>query len=299
MLSEQAGTERGTSRRATPPAITNAFTVDVEDYYQVEAFRHVVSSRGSDCWPSRVVGNTERVLDVLESKNTRATFFVLGSVAQRFPELVRRISEAGHEVASHGYAHQPVHAQSKSEFQNDVRRAKNLLEDCTGKAVGGYRAPTFSIATAQWWAYEVLAEEGYIYSSSIYPISHDLYGMPAAPTVPFHPLQDAGLLEIPIATVRLLNRNQPCGGGGYFRLLPYSVSRWSIRRTNSVAGSRCVFYCHPWEFDPDQPRIPSVPMKARVRHYLNIGLMEGRVARLLGDFAWSRMDTLFLGRAIH
>jgi polysaccharide deacetylase family protein (PEP-CTERM system associated) len=273
--------------------------VDVEDYFQVEAFRSVIAREGWDDWPARVVSNTERVLDILESANTCATFFVLGWVAERFPEIVRRISAAGHEVASHGYAHQPVHSQTRDEFRNDVRRAKQLLEDCTGKAVGGYRAPTFSITHAQWWAYEILSEEGHIYSSSIYPISHDLYGMPAAPTGPFRPLPDRSFLEIPIATLRVLNGNRPCGGGGYFRLLPYPVSRWSIRRSNAAGGKPCVFYCHPWEFDPGQPRIPSIPMKARIRHYLNIGLMEGRVSKLLRDFSWSRMDTLFCGQTIH
>ncbi len=296
MLPEQALGGYGASALSR---MTNAFTVDVEDYYQVEAFKSVVPANQWDRWPQRVVANTDRVLRILESTNTHGTFFVLGWVAERFPDLVRRISAAGHEVASHGYGHQPVHAQTKAEFRNDVRRAKNILEECTGKAVAGYRAPTFSIRRSNWWAYEILAEEGHAYSSSIYPISHDLYGIPDAPAVPFHPLKDSTLLEIPIATIRFLKKNRPCGGGGYFRLLPYAISRWSIRRANALEGARCVFYCHPWEFDPDQPRMSSASMKARVRHYLNIGMMEGRVARLLRDFAWSRMDALFLGTATH
>jgi len=207
---------------------------------------------------------------------------------------VRNIHAGGHEIASHGYAHQAAHTQTAAEFREDVRRAKAILENCAGQRVRGFRAPTFSITRSNWWAYEVLAEEGYDYSSSIYPIAHDLYGIPDAPRTPFKPLADTGFLEIPVATLRLLGKNRPCGGGGYFRLLPYPVSRWCIDRTNRHDGLACVFYCHPWEFDPEQPRVSSISMKSRFRHYLNIDKMEGRAERLLGDFAWTRMDALFL-----
>jgi polysaccharide deacetylase family protein (PEP-CTERM system associated) len=268
--------------------------VDVEDYFQVEAFKDAVDRASWDTRPSRVVGNTERVLAVLASANVRATFFILGWVAERFPSLVQQIHSDGHEVASHGYAHQSALSQTIREFRDDVRRAKAILEDCSGVRIRGYRAPTFSISKANWWAYEVLADEGYAYSSSIYPVSHDLYGMPDAPRTPFRPLSDRNIWEIPVATLRLLGKNRPCGGGGYFRLLPYSLSRWSIMRANTHDGLPCVFYCHPWEFDPEQPRMSSISMKSRFRHYLNIDKTERRAARLLGDFAWARMDELFL-----
>jgi len=277
--------------------IVNAFTVDVEDYFQVEAFSSVVDRASWENRPARVVGNTERVLALLESANARATFFVLGWVADRFPCLVRRIQASGHEVASHGYGHKLAHGQTRAKFREDVRRAKGSLEDCSGVAVRGYRAPTFSITPANWWAYEILMEEGYEYSSSIYPIDHDLYGMPFAPRMPFHPLEKESILEVPVATVRLFNKNRPCGGGGYFRLFPYLVSRWCIRHVNSIDRQACVFYCHPWEFDPQQPRIPSISVRSRFRHYLNISVMEHRVDKLLRDFEWGRMDQIFLGRA--
>jgi polysaccharide deacetylase family protein (PEP-CTERM system associated) len=281
-------------QQVNPAKTVNAFTVDVEDYFQVEAFKGVVERSSWESRPSRVVGNTERVLALLASANVQATFFILGWVAERFPSLVRQIQLGHHEIASHGYAHQPASSQSRDEFRDDVRRAKAILEDLSGTRVRGYRAPTFSIGRANWWAYDVLAEEGYEYSSSVYPIAHDLYGTPDAPRFPFRPLKNSAMLEIPPATLRLLGKNRPCGGGGYFRFLPYPVSRWCIDRTNAVEHRPCVFYCHPWEFDPDQPRIASISPKSRFRHYLNLARMEGRAARLLRDLAWSRMDKIYL-----
>jgi len=277
--------------------VTNAFTVDVEDYFQVEAFKAVVDPASWDNWPTRVVANTERVLTLLKRANVRATFFVLGWVAERFPEIVHVIAGEGHEVASHGYAHQRVCEQSGGQFREDVRRSKAILENLCSSRVRGYRAPTFSIGPADLQAYEILADEGYAYSSSVYPISHDLYGAAEAPRAPFAPLGQAAILEIPLSTVRLFKWNQPCAGGGYFRLLPYAVSRWSINHVNSAEQTSCVFYCHPWEFDPGQTRIPGIALKSRVRHYLNIDLMEQRVARLLRDFAWATMMDVFLGNA--
>jgi polysaccharide deacetylase family protein (PEP-CTERM system associated) len=271
----------------------NAFSVDVEDYFQVEAFKGVVDRNSWDTRPARVETNTDRVLRVLDAAKARATFFVLGWVAERFPALVRRIQAQGHELASHGYDHGLARELSRGEFREDVRRAKVILEDCAGVCIRGFRAPTFSIDRGNWWAYDILGEEGYAYSSSTYPVAHDLYGVPDAPRTPFRPVAGGDFVEIPIATLRLFGRNRACGGGGYFRLRPYGASRWCIRRVNRVDGMPCVFYCHPWEFDPDQPRFRDAPLKSRVRHYLNLGAMENRVSRLLRDFAWGRIDEVF------
>jgi polysaccharide deacetylase family protein (PEP-CTERM system associated) len=275
----------------------NAFSVDVEDYFQVEAFKGTVDRATWDSRPTRVVQNTERVLKLLEKAQTKATFFILGWVAERFPTLVRNIQSGGHEIASHGYAHEAAYAQTPDQFRNDVRQAKQILEDLSGVAVRGFRAPTFSITSKNWWAYEVLAEEGYQYSSSLYPITHDLYGMPMAPRVPFRPMASQPFVELPLPTIRILNKNRPCGGGGWFRLFPYALSRWCIGRINRVDGRSCIFYCHPWEFDPDQPRIDGISAKSRLRHYLNLGAMENRIYRLLRDHQWGRIDEVILPSA--
>ena len=276
-------------------SIVNALSVDVEDYFQVEAFKSIVDRTEWDTRPLRVAENTARMLDLFDVADTRGTFFILGWVADRLPGIVRQIRDRGHEVASHGYSHELAHAQTRAEFRKDVRHARSLLEDISGARVRGFRAPTFSIGRANWWAFEILAEEGYDYSSSIYPIEHDLYGMPGAPRTAFRPMEDRDFVEIPVATVRLFDKNRPCGGGGYFRLLPYEVSRWCIRRVNHLDQMPCVFYCHPWEIDVDQPRLSEAPLKSRFRHYLNIGAMEQRIARLLQDFRWGRIDEIYLG----
>ncbi|HEX3665452.1 MAG TPA: XrtA system polysaccharide deacetylase [Rhizomicrobium sp.] len=285
---------RNVARGAARIGLANAFSVDVEDYFQVEAFKGIVDRKSWNELPGRVEGSTERVLALLDDAGVFGTFFILGWVATKYPELVRRIVEGGHEIASHGFGHDTTHHLSPAEFRNDVRRAKCILEDCAGVRICGFRAPTFSIGRKTWWAYEVMAEEGYSYSSSIYPISHDLYGVPDAPRVPFRPISGCDFVEIPIATVRLFGRNRPCGGGGYFRLIPYPVSRWCIGRVNRIEGWPCVFYCHPWEFDPRQPRFHEAPLKSRLRHYLNLSAMEHRVARLLKDHEWGRIDKIFL-----
>jgi polysaccharide deacetylase family protein (PEP-CTERM system associated) len=272
-------------------ARANALTVDVEDYFQVEAFKGVISNDSWDNIPTRVEANTQRLLDMFAQADIKATFFVLGWVAERHPEIVRRIHAAGHEVGSHGYAHQLAHLQSRDIFRDDIQRSKRLLEDISGERVKGYRAPTFSVRRSNWWAYDVLAEEGYDYSSSLYPVSHDLYGTPDAPIAPFHPTE-SGLLEIPLSTMKIGGRNLPCSGGGYFRLLPYAVSQWCIERSLAQRRSPFVFYCHPWEFDAGQPRIQA-GAKSRFRHYTNIARMQGRVARLFEDFRWNRMDHVF------
>jgi polysaccharide deacetylase family protein (PEP-CTERM system associated) len=284
---------------ATIPAVaelTNAMTVDVEDYYQVSAFEPHVRRDEWDLYESRVERNTERVLELFDAHQIRATFFMLGIVAERHPGLVRRIVDADHELASHGYAHVRVTQQLPHEFRADVVRTKELLEDIAGCAVRGYRAASYSIGANNLWALEVLRETGHDYSSSIYPIRHDLYGMPGAPRFAFRH-DGNGLLEIPVTTVRVLNQTLPCGGGGYFRLMPYRVSRWAMQRVNRHDHQACVFYFHPWEIDPEQPRPSDLRLKTRVRHYLNLNRMEARLARLLRDFRWARMDQVFLPTA--
>lgn len=276
--------------------LTNAMTVDVEDYYQVSAFEPHVRRDEWNLYESRVERNTERVLELFDAHQIRATFFMLGIVAERHPGLVRRIVDADHELASHGYAHVRVTQQLPHEFRADVVRTKELLEDIAGCAVRGYRAASYSIGATNLWALEVLRETGHDYSSSIYPIRHDLYGMPGAPRFAFRH-NDNGLLEIPVTTVRVLNQTLPCGGGGYFRLLPYRASRWAMRRVNRHDRQACVFYFHPWEIDPEQPRPSDLRLKTRVRHYLNLSRMEARLTRLLSDFRWSRMDQVFLPTA--
>ncbi|MCP5366088.1 MAG: DUF3473 domain-containing protein [Hyphomicrobiales bacterium] len=267
-------------------------TVDVEDYFQVQAFADRVARSDWDGYQQRVERNTNRVLDVFAAHGVHATFFSLGWVAERHPGLIRRIIADGHELGSHGFAHHRVFEQTPDEFRADVRHTKRLLEDIAGQEVRGYRAATFSIRRDNLWAFDVLAEEGHVYSSSLYPVHHDLYGMPEAPRFAFFPAGD-GIQEYPITTVQVGARNLPCGGGGYFRLLPYPVSRWAMRRVNRADGNACIFYFHPWEVDPEQPRMPGISAKARFRHYLNLDAMEGRLARLCRDFAWDRMDRVF------
>lgn len=274
--------------------ITNALTIDVEDYFQVSAFAPHIERSGWDGRECRVERNVERILELLGAHGIKATFFTLGWIAERHPHVVRTIVAQGHELASHGYGHQRVSDLTPAEFSADIERAKALLEDLSASAVLGYRAPSFSIGASNLWALDCLARAGYRYSSSIYPIRHDHYGMPDAPR--FAHRVSGGLLEIPAATVRLLNRNLPSGGGGYFRLLPYAVSRWMLRQVNAAEGQAAVFYFHPWEIDTGQPRVAGIDAKTRFRHYVNLGRMESRLGRLLVDFAWGRMDEIFLGR---
>lgn len=273
--------------------VVNAMTVDVEDYFQVSAFESVVHRARWDNLECRIERNVERVLALLADANATATFFTLGWIAERYPHLVRNIAAAGHEIASHGFAHQRASDQSSAEFLADIRLAKAVLEDIIGRDVRGYRAPSFSIGDANRWAFDAIAEAGYRYSSSIYPIRHDHYGVPDAPR--FAHETRPGLLEIPAATVRVLGRNLPAGGGGYFRLLPYAISRWSIARINSSDAMPAMFYFHPWEIDAEQPRI-AAPRKSRARHYLNLSRMAPRLSRLLRDFRWSRADRVFLSK---
>jgi polysaccharide deacetylase family protein (PEP-CTERM system associated) len=275
----------------------NALSIDVEDYFQVSAFAPHIDRANWPRLPCRVERNVDLILALLAAHDTHATFFTLGWIAERYPALVRRIVSAGHEVASHGYAHLRASEQTEADFRQDVTLSKNLLEQLCGHAVLGYRAPSFSIGVANLWALDVLQQAGYRYSSSIYPIHHDHYGMPDAPRFAWRPRGDAGLLELPVSTVRLLGRNLPAGGGGYFRLLPYAASHWALRRINSLDRQAGIFYFHPWELDPGQPVIPGIGLKTRLRHYLNLHRTQARIERLLGDFRWGRIDHIFLGRA--
>jgi polysaccharide deacetylase family protein (PEP-CTERM system associated) len=274
----------------------NAMSVDVEEHFQVQAMERTVSRDDWDKRTSRVEASTNRILDLFAVHGAQATFFTLGWVAERHPSLIRRIVAEGHELASHGYEHFRVDAQTPAAFRADIARTKSILEQIGGVAVKGYRAATFSIGRKNMWAFDELAEAGYTYSSSINPIRHDLYGMDEAPRVPFMPNGADGIIELPITTLRVGERNLPCGGGGFFRLLPYAVSRWAISRVNAKDAMPTIFYFHPWEVDPDQPREPGLSAKSRFRHYLNLGRMERRLSKLLQDFAWDRMDHVFTAK---
>jgi polysaccharide deacetylase family protein (PEP-CTERM system associated) len=287
---EQSAVGPSATGRETP---LNAMTVDVEDYFQVGAFTSIIKPSDWDNFQPRVEQNTERTLQVFADCGTHATFFTLGWVAERYPQLIRRIAEAGHEIASHGCSHIRVDQQTEAEFRADARASRQMLEDISGVAVTGYRAASFSVGQTTPWAHRVLAEEGYRYSSSINPISHDHYGMPDAPRFAFWPAGDEGVVEYPMTTVRLFGRNLPCSGGGYFRLMPYAVFKSAIRRFNRVDANSAIFYFHPWEVDPDQPRVDGASAKARFRHYLNLDRMESRLRSLLADFQWDRMDSVF------
>ena len=266
----------------------NALTIDVEDYFHVSAFAPYISRSSWDDGEHRIEANIERILEVLAAADVHATFFTLGWVAERYPDMVRRIVAQGHELASHGYAHERATSLAREPFLADVALAKAVLEDIAGCAVHGYRAPSFSIGEGNLWAYDCLLEAGYRYSSSIYPIQHDHYGSPDANRFAF--VTPMGLLEVPVTTARLLGRNWPAGGGGYFRLLPYAISRWLIARVNNCDAESAIFYFHPWEIDPEQPRVDGLDAKTRFRHYVNLGRTMGRLQLLLRDFCWDRLD---------
>jgi polysaccharide deacetylase family protein (PEP-CTERM system associated) len=273
-------------------SITNALTIDVEDYFQVSAFAPYIRREDWDQRECRVERNVDRILGLLDQHQTKATFFTLGWVAERYPDMVRRIVREGHELASHGYGHQRASDLTETELFDDVHRAKGILEDIGGQAVLGYRAPSFSIGSGNLWALDTLVKAGYRYSSSIYPVKHDHYGMPDAPRFA-HEVRP-GLMEVPPTTLRLFDRNLPSSGGGFFRLLPYSVSRWMLQQVNQRDARSAIFYFHPWEIDADQPRVAGADAKARFRHYVNIDRNERKLARLLQDFRWGRMDAIFL-----
>lgn len=271
----------------------HAMTCDVEDYFQVSAFEGLVPREDWTKLECRIPRNIDTALTLLDETGTKATFFTLGWVARHCPEVVRRIVDAGHELASHGMEHRRVWSQTPTEFLQDASTAKKLLEDVGGQAVTGYRAASWSIDERTPWAHEVLAEAGYRYSSSIYPVRHDHFGMPNAQRSA-HEID--GLLEVPASTAKLLGRNIPAAGGGYFRLYPLVFSQWLIRKHNDESAGPFVFYFHPWELDPAQPRMEGATSKARFRHYLNLGKFRSRLASLLREFNWGRMDEIFLRR---
>jgi len=274
------------------PRPVNAMSVDVEDYFQVLALSPHIARAEWELRECRIPANVERILETFATRNVRATFFVLGWVAERFPAVVRSIAAGGHEIASHGYEHVQASRQTPEVFRADVMRTRKILEDVSGQAVLGYRAASYSIGRDNLWALDVLQECGHRYSSSIYPVRHDIYGMPEAPRFAFRLRPDA-LLEIPVTTVRVAGRNFPCGGGGYFRLLPYALFRWALARVNQNDRQPGVFYFHPWEVDPQQPRVAGASWRSRFRHYTNLQRMHPRLERLLADFRWGRMDEVF------
>jgi polysaccharide deacetylase family protein (PEP-CTERM system associated) len=264
-----------------------ALSVDVEDYFQVWAFSSVIDRASWDDYALRVDGVTRRILDLFDRRGAKATFFTLGWIAERAPALVREIVARGHELASHGYDHTKVFDQLPDEFRADVRKTKKILEDCGGVEVKGFRAAGFSIDGRTPWAHEILGETGHAYSSSSHPIAHDHYGDPDAPRAPF---KTGGVVEAPVATTQIIGRRVSCAGGGWFRAAPYALSSALIRHASRTLSGPTIFYFHPWEIDVDQPRIDNAPSKSKLRHYLNLGRMEGKLDRLLIDFKWERID---------
>jgi polysaccharide deacetylase family protein (PEP-CTERM system associated) len=269
----------------------NALSVDVEDWFQVGAFETSISRRDWDKLDCRVERNTDLILAMFDEAGVKGTFFTLGWIAARYPELIGRIAANGHEIASHGWDHQRVFAMTPEQFAKDLSETRKLLEDICSNSVTGYRAPSFSINKRTPWAHEVLADAGYEYSSSVAPIVHDHYGWPEAPRFGFQPVKGSDLIEMPVTTARLANRTLAAGGGGFFRLLPYQFSAWAIRQVNAEQQP-AIIYFHPWEVDPGQPRVKNAPMRSKLRHYTNLGAMAGKLKRLIGDFEWDRVDVV-------
>ena len=272
--------------------VLNALSVDVEDWFHVGAFERTISQSSWDGLTHRVERNTDAVLALFAEAGVSATFFTLGWVAERYPALMRRVADAGHEVASHGYDHARVFTLSAEAFRADLRRSRALLEDASGQRVIGYRAPSFSIDQRTPWAHAILAEEGYRYSSSVAPIRHDHYGWPESPRFAWRPVVGSDLLELPVTTAEFGGRRLAAGGGGFFRLLPYGFSRWAIRQVNGRQKRPAIIYFHPWEIDPDQPRVAGAPLRSRLRHYSNLSVMADKLRRLTRDFAWTRVDAI-------
>lgn len=275
-----------------PGSIVNGLSVDVEDWFQVGAFETVIPRSDWDGLALRVEDNVARILDLFAAAEVKATFFTLGWVAQRQPATIRRIVDAGHELASHGWDHARVFTLDRARFADDIARARGVLEDAGGTAIIGYRAPSFSIDARTPWAYDVLAEHGYTYSSSVAPVVHDHYGWRNAPRFAFCPLAASPLVELPVTTAMLGGRRLAAGGGGFFRVLPYAFTRWAIRQVNAQERRPAMFYFHPWEIDPDQPRVPNAPLRSRLRHYTNLTRMADKLADLLREFSWDRMDVI-------
>ena len=279
--------------------MTNGLSVDVEDWFQVGAFENVIDRGSWDSLSDRVERNVERILDLFAACDVHGTFFTLGWVAERHGPLMRRIVDAGHELASHGWDHARVFTLGREEFARDVERTRKVLEDLSGVAITGYRAPSFSIDQRTPWAYAVLAEQGYTYSSSVAPITHDHYGWRDAPRFAFRPLAWSPLIEVPVTTAQFAGKRLAAGGGGFFRVLPYAFSRWAIRQVNTQDQRPAVFYFNPWEIDPAQPRVAGAPLRSRLRHYTNLDVMAEKLEQLIREFAWGRMDLLAHREAQH
>lgn len=271
--------------------LVNYFTVDVEDYFQVAAFERVVSPGQWDGYPSRVERNTAAILDLLDENGIKATFFIVGWTAERFPAMVRSIVERGHEIGCHSYEHRKVYSLAPEEFRQDTGKAKDILENISGRRVYGYRAPTYSITKQSLWALDILQELGFTWDSSIFPVVHDQYGIPGAPRFRFK-WPNHNLVEYPLSTSRILGQNIPVCGGGYFRLFPYWFTRWALQRINVQEQQPFIFYFHPWEIDPDQPRIDNAGWKSKFRHYRNLDRTSGRLSRLLQDFHFGPIDNV-------
>jgi polysaccharide deacetylase family protein (PEP-CTERM system associated) len=280
--------------KAAQKQIVNAFSIDVEDWFQVAAFAPYIDRKDWDSLECRVERNVDLLLQTLDKHDVKATFFTLGWIAERYPAMVRQIVEQGHELASHGYGHARVGDLTAEQFAEDIHRAKLILEDVGGQAVQGYRAPSFSIGAHTPWAHETLLLQGHRYSSSVYPIRHDHYGSPDAPRFPY--IHSSGLVEVPPTSVRIGSKNLPAAGGGYFRLLPYTLSSWAIRHVNSQESEPVTFYCHPWEIDYNQPRVNQANIKARFRHYVNQRKMLSKIEALLNAFKWAPMNVTFADR---
>lgn len=276
-----------------PPVSRNMMTVDVEDYFQVEAFATRIRREDWSRYGCRVEQNTDRILELFDRAGAKATFFTLGWVASRYPKLMQRIAAQGHEIASHGMEHHRADAFGPDRLLADLKDSRALLEDIGGKPVKGYRAASFSVTRKNLWALDAIAEAGYKYSSSVYPVRHDLYGIPQAPRFAFRPFASSDFLEIPVTSFKLGKVNLPCGGGGYFRLLPYWWSAYQLRQIRRREKEPCMFYFHPWEIDPGQPAISGISLKTRVRHYTNLKRMQGRLRRILNEFAWDRVDAVY------
>lgn len=272
--------------------LINGLSVDVEDWFQVGAFENVIERESWDGLSDRVARNCDVILRMFADAGVRGTFFTLGWVAKRHPQLMRRIVDEGHEIASHGWDHARVFRMDREQFSRDLEMSRKTIEDAAGRAVTGYRAPSFSIDRRTPWAYAVLAEQGFAYSSSVAPIVHDHYGWSDAPRFAFKPLPGSDLVELPVTTASFAGRRLAAGGGGFFRVLPYGFSRWAIRQVNRREGRPAIFYFHPWEIDPEQPRVADAPLRSRLRHYTNLGVMDGKLRQLIGEFAWGRVDAV-------
>ena len=271
--------------------VVNGLSVDVEDWFQVGAFEGVIDRDDWSHLELRVERNTDRILAMFDQAGVKGTFFTLGWVAERAPALIRRIVAEGHELASHGYDHKRVFTMNRNTFAEDLGKARGILEDTGGVSITGYRAPSFSVDTRTPWAHSVLAEAGYRYSSSVAPVVHDHYGWPESPRFAWRPIAGADLIELPVTTARLAGRTLAAGGGGFFRMLPYGFTHWAVSQVNGL-GEPAIIYFHPWEIDADQPRVENAPLRSRLRHYSRLSAMAGKLERLVGDFAWDRIDHL-------